>query len=88
MNQFKAKKGLPGVIGAIDGCHIPMKAPRENENEYINRKRFHQSNYKHHRLMWLPWKGSPCEGISRFPTLSSSNRERGRVFSRQLSHSW
>jgi len=30
-----------GVIGAIDGCHIPIKAPRENDSEYINRKGFH-----------------------------------------------
>ena len=33
--------GLPDVIGAIDGCHIPIKAPRENDSEYINRKCFH-----------------------------------------------
>ena len=33
--------GLPDVIGAIDGCHIPIKAPRENDSEYINRKGFH-----------------------------------------------
>ena len=44
MNQFEAKKGFPGVIDAIDGCHIPIKAPRENANEYINRKRFHSVN--------------------------------------------
>jgi hypothetical protein len=28
-------------IGAIDGCHIPIKTPRENDSEYINRKGFH-----------------------------------------------
>ena len=33
--------GLSDVIGAIDGCHIPIKAPRENDSEYINRKGFH-----------------------------------------------
>jgi hypothetical protein len=33
--------GLPDVIGAIDGCHIPIKTPRENDSEYINRKGFH-----------------------------------------------
>ena len=36
--------GLPDVIGAIDGCHIPIKAPRENDSEYINRKCFHSLN--------------------------------------------
>ena len=38
--------GLPDVIGAIDGCHIPIKAPRENDSEYINRKCFHSLNYR------------------------------------------
>jgi hypothetical protein len=38
---FLMAQGLPDVIGAIDGCHIPIKAPRENDSEYINRKCFH-----------------------------------------------
>ena len=33
-------KGFPRVVGAIDGTHIPIKAPIENPNEYINRKLF------------------------------------------------
>ena len=41
MANFKQKKGIPGVIGAIDGSHIPITAPSENQDEYINRKRFH-----------------------------------------------
>ena len=41
MANFEQKKGMPGVIGAIDGSHIPIKAPSENQDKYINRKRFH-----------------------------------------------
>ena len=32
--------GLPGVMGAIDGTHIPIKAPRHRHEQYINRKGF------------------------------------------------
>lgn len=30
-----------GVIGSIDGSHIPIKAPKENSGAYLNRKGFH-----------------------------------------------
>lgn len=30
-----------GVIGAIDGSHIPIIAPKENHAAYINRKNYH-----------------------------------------------
>ena len=33
-------KGMDGVIGAIDGSHIPIKAPFCPEN-YFNKKSFH-----------------------------------------------
>lgn len=33
--------GIPGVIGCIDGCHIPIKAPKENPVDFYNRKMFH-----------------------------------------------
>ena len=39
MANFEQKKGIPGVIGAIDGSHFPINS--ENQDEYINRKRFH-----------------------------------------------
>lgn len=38
---FKAMKGFPGVIGAVNGSHIPIRAPVEDPVSYINRKGFH-----------------------------------------------
>lgn len=37
-NGFQNKTGFPGVIGAIDGTHIPISAPTLHRNSYINRK--------------------------------------------------
>lgn len=38
---FEQKKGFPGIIGAIDGTHIKIAAPKENQDSYINRKGYH-----------------------------------------------
>jgi hypothetical protein len=32
---------FPRVIGAINGCHIPIEAPLQNAISYFNRKKFH-----------------------------------------------
>ncbi|XP_030749427.1 putative nuclease HARBI1 [Sitophilus oryzae] len=34
-------RGFPGVLGAIDGCHIPIKQTEGNEHDFYNRKGFH-----------------------------------------------
>jgi DDE superfamily endonuclease len=36
--------GFPGVVGCIDGTHIPVKAPRNDRDSYINRKGFPSIN--------------------------------------------
>lgn len=36
--------GIPSIIGAIDGSHIRIKAPKEDEQAYISRKNFHSIN--------------------------------------------
>ena len=41
MEGFEEHKRVPAVIGAIDGSHISIKAPRECPENYINRKDFH-----------------------------------------------
>ncbi|XP_018398475.1 PREDICTED: putative nuclease HARBI1 [Cyphomyrmex costatus] len=33
--------GISNVIGAIDGCHIPIKQPVKNATDFFNRKQFH-----------------------------------------------
>jgi len=33
--------GFPGVVGAIDGCHIPIKAPAGNSIDFYNRNKIH-----------------------------------------------
>ncbi|KAJ8910340.1 hypothetical protein NQ315_004539 [Exocentrus adspersus] len=38
INQMREKTG---VVGAIDGSHIPIIAPTENAASYVNRKGFH-----------------------------------------------
>ncbi|XP_071576796.1 putative nuclease HARBI1 [Temnothorax nylanderi] len=34
-------RGIRNVVGAIDGCHIPIKQPVRNANDYFNKKQFH-----------------------------------------------
>lgn len=38
---FTRKWRFPGVVGAVDGCHIAIKAPEEEQDAYYNRKEFH-----------------------------------------------
>ncbi|XP_043469665.1 putative nuclease HARBI1 [Leptopilina heterotoma] len=42
--EFLAIAGFPGVIGAIDGCHIQISAPRENPASYVNRHGYSSIN--------------------------------------------
>ncbi|XP_062287204.1 putative nuclease HARBI1 [Scomber scombrus] len=42
--EFHRIAGLPNVIGCIDGTHIPITAPAENEGDYVNRKSCHSIN--------------------------------------------
>lgn len=38
IESFRRKKSFPGVLGAIDGCHIAICPPKTNAFAYINRK--------------------------------------------------
>ena len=39
-HNFYQVAGFPGVIGCIDGSHIPIVAPHEDEFAHVNRKNF------------------------------------------------
>lgn len=39
-NAFASNDGIEGAIGAIDGSHIEIAKPKENQDSYINRKGF------------------------------------------------
>ena len=41
MKGFDNKSKLPNVVGAIDGSHVPIKAPKINHEDYFNRKHFY-----------------------------------------------
>ena len=38
--DFQLASGLPGIIGAIDGCHIRLLSCPGGDNDYSNRKGF------------------------------------------------
>jgi hypothetical protein len=38
---FESLRGIPRIVGAIDGSHIPIIAPRDWPADYYNRKGFH-----------------------------------------------
>lgn len=39
--KFSEIAGFPGVVSCIDGTHIRILKPPENENNYVNRKSYH-----------------------------------------------
>lgn len=36
MDGFEDRFGIPQVVGVVDGCHIEIKAPPENREDYFN----------------------------------------------------
>nr|XP_013189671.1 unnamed protein product [Amyelois transitella] len=42
--RFYEKFRIPGIIGCIDGTHVAIVRPAENEERYFNRKHFHSRN--------------------------------------------
>ena len=41
---FHAIAGFPNVVACVDGTHVPIQAPTNNEWEYVNRKGTHFIN--------------------------------------------
>ena len=44
MGGFHEIAGFPNVIGAIDGTHIRIKSPPNDEHLFVNRKNYHSIN--------------------------------------------
>ena len=42
--EFHNVAGFPGVIGCVDGSHIPIISLHQDEYAYVNRKNFHSIN--------------------------------------------
>ena len=36
--------GFPDLLGCVDGTHIRIKRPKDNENDFVNRKGYHSIN--------------------------------------------
>jgi len=41
IKKFKESSKFPSTIGAIDGTHIKIEAPKENAADYINQKGYY-----------------------------------------------
>ncbi|XP_062583873.1 putative nuclease HARBI1, partial [Saccostrea cucullata] len=41
MDKFEQKQNFPGVLCALDGTHIAIKAPKNHPETYVNRKGFY-----------------------------------------------
>lgn len=41
VDGFRVKWGVPQCMGAIDGSHIPVYAPKDNHTDYYNQKGFY-----------------------------------------------
>ena len=43
-NEFYIRGGFPGVVGRVDGTHMRLQAPTQDESNYVNRKGSHFIN--------------------------------------------
>ncbi|KAI4469675.1 hypothetical protein MML48_1g02985 [Holotrichia oblita] len=43
-HAFQRKYRMPNILGAVDGTHVGIVKPQENENTYVNRKGYHSIN--------------------------------------------
>ncbi|KAK3519408.1 hypothetical protein QTP70_027521, partial [Hemibagrus guttatus] len=60
VNPGLDRSGFPNVVGCIDGTHIPIIAPSENEADFVNRRSHLQSYVMPHVItnVETKWRGS------------------------------
>lgn len=60
---FEQKKGIPNILGTIDGSHISINQPIQNQIDYVNRKGTHsillQGVVDHRKLFIDVYCGEP-----------------------------
>ncbi len=44
IDAFHREKGMPSVIGCVDGTHVNIRRPYEHENQFVNRHGNHSLN--------------------------------------------
>ena len=42
--EFERMGGFPGIVGALDGCHIPISPPKGHAYDYFNFHGWHSIN--------------------------------------------
>ena len=62
-SQFYDFANFTGVIGLVDGTHVRIQRPIENEADYVNRHFYHSINVQ---AMCLP-DGRFCDVLAKFP---------------------
>ena len=53
MDGFRRHRGLPGMLGPVNGSHIPIKAPEEWLENYVNRKNILLTRFGFLRVVFL-----------------------------------
>ncbi|XP_060069389.1 putative nuclease HARBI1 [Ylistrum balloti] len=59
---FSKRNGFPGIVGAIDGTHIKIRAPSLHPQSYVNRKGYHSLQLQcvcHHNMFSDVFTGYP-----------------------------
>ena len=84
-HNFYQVAGFPGVIGCIDGSHIPIVAPHEDEFANVNRKKFHSINVQaicDSNLVFMDvvakWPGSNHDSFILLTSAIHDHFERGK----------
>lgn len=83
-------KGFPNIIGVVDGTHIGIIAPNEDEDKFVNRKNYHSINCQvvtdpSHRFLDINAK---FPGSSHDSFIWRQSSVRTRISEGQLGEGW